>query len=154
LKKTDPRYYGYDAEDIPFYLSDDKKVRLNIVAGNYKNIKGPVDTLTNIRAYTAYMDESSNLDMEFKDSENVILYVLNGHVRVDNYDIKDKQLAVSSRDDTQINIHSMHKSKLLILAGDPLKEPVYHYGPFVLNSKDEVIEAINDYESGKMGYLQ
>jgi hypothetical protein len=47
----------------------------------------------------------------------------------------------------------LHKSKLLILAGMPLKEPVFHYGPFVLNSKDEVIDAINDYESGKMGYL-
>jgi redox-sensitive bicupin YhaK (pirin superfamily) len=153
LKKTDPRYFGYDAEDIPFYLSDDKKTRLNIVAGNYKNMTGPVDSITSITAYTAYMDESSNLDLEFKESENVVFYVLNGHIRVDNKDIKDKQLAIFNRDDKQINLHSLHKSKLLILAGMPLKEPVFHYGPFVLNSKDEVIDAINDYESGKMGYL-
>ena len=154
LKKTNPGYYGYDAEDIPFYLSDDKKTKLNVVAGNYKNITGPVDSVTNITAYTAYLDEFSNLELEFKDNENVIFYVLNGHVRVDNNDIKDKQLGIFKRDDLQINIHSMLKSKLLILAGKPLKEPVYNYGPFVLNSKDEVIDAINDYESGKMGFLQ
>jgi hypothetical protein len=154
LKKTDPRYYGYDAEDIPFYLSNDKKTKLNVVAGNYKNITGPVDSVTNITAYTAYLDAFSNLELEFKDNENVIFYVLNGHVRVDNNDIKDKQLGVFKRDESQINILSMLKSKLLILAGKPLKEPVYNYGPFVLNSKDEVIDAINDYESGKMGFLQ
>ena len=154
LKKTYPRYYGYDAEDIPFYLSDDKKTKLNVVAGNYKNITGPVVSVTNITAYTAYLDEFSNLELEFKDNENVIFYVLNGHVRIDNNDIKDKQLGVFERDDSQINIRSILKSKLLILAGKPLKEPVYNYGPFVLNSKDEVIDAINDYESGKMGFLQ
>lgn len=154
LKKTDPRYFGYDVEDIPFYLSDDKKVRLNVVAGSYNNITGPVDSLTDITAYTAYMDEHSNLELEFKSNENVIFYVLNGHVVVGNSDIKDKQLAVFKRDDTQINIQSILKSKLLILAGNPFKEPVYHYGPFVLNSKDEVIDALNDYESGKMGFLQ
>ena len=154
LKKSDPRYCGYDAEDIPYYLSDDKKVRLNIVAGSYKNITGPVDTLTDVTAYTAYMDDHSNLELEFKDSENVIFYVLNGHVKVDDADIKDKQLAVLNRDNTQINLHSIQKSKLLILSGKPLKETVYHYGPFVLNSKDEVIEALNDYESGKMGFLK
>jgi redox-sensitive bicupin YhaK (pirin superfamily) len=154
LKKTDPRYYGYDVEDIPFYLSNDKKVRLNIVAGTYKKITGPVDTLTNINAYTAYMDEHSNLDLEFKTSENVIIYVLNGHVKIEDSDIRDKQLVIFNGDSTHINIQSLLKSKLLILAGDPLKEPVYHYGPFVLNSKDEVIDAINDYESGKMGFLE
>ncbi len=154
LKKADPRYFGYDAEEIPFYLSEDKKARLNIVAGSYRNITGPVESLTKVTAYTAYMDESSYLDLEFKESENVIIYVLDGHVRVDDYDIKGKQLAVFKQDVTEINVQSMLKSKLLILAGNPLKEPVFHYGPFVLNAKDEVIEAIEDYESGKMGYLQ
>ena len=154
LKKTEPRYFGFDAEDIPYYLSDDNKVRLNIVAGSYKNITGPVDTVTNITAYTAYMDENSNLELEFKSSENAIFYVLNGHVKVESYDIMNKQLAVFNKDVTQINIQSIRKSKLLILAGDPFKEPVYHYGPFVLNSKDEVIDALNDYESGKMGFLK
>jgi len=153
FKKTEPKYYGYDVDDIPFYMSSDKKVRLNIVAGNFKNITGPVDSMTGITAYTANMEEMSNIDLDFKADDNVIFYVLSGHVKADNVDIRDKQLAVFKRDGAQINIQSLLKSKLLILAGNPIKEPVYHYGPFVLNSKDEAIGAINDYESGKMGYL-
>ena len=154
LKKAEPRYYGYDVEDIPYFMSDDKKIRLNIVAGSYKDITGPVETITNITAYTAYMDEHSNLELEFQPGQNAIFYVLNGHVKVDNSEIKDKQLAVLKKDITRINIQSILKSKLLILAGNPFREPVYHYGPFVLNSKDEVIDALNDYESGKMGFLK
>jgi redox-sensitive bicupin YhaK (pirin superfamily) len=152
-KKTEPKYYGYDANDIPFYLSTDKKVRLNVVAGNFNDIKGPMDSISGITAFTASMDTMSNLNLEFEEEENAIFYVLNGHVRTDNVDIKDKQLAILRRDGKVVNIQSLQTSKLLILAGRPFNEPVYHYGPFVLNSKDEAISAINDYESGKMGYL-
>ncbi len=53
FKKTEPKYYGYDANDIPFYLSTDKKVRLNVVAGKFKDIKGPVDSISGITAFTA-----------------------------------------------------------------------------------------------------
>jgi redox-sensitive bicupin YhaK (pirin superfamily) len=153
LKKTEPKYYGYDVDDIPFYLSTDKKVRLNIVSGNFKTITGPVNSITGITAYTANMQGMSNIDLEFKADENVIFYVLSGHVKVGDIDIRDKQLVVFKKDGKQINVQSLLNSKLLILAGNPIKEPVYHYGPFVLNSKDEVIDAIKDYESGKMGYL-
>ena len=153
MKKTEPKYYGYDVDDIPFYLSTDKKVRLNIVSGNFKTITGPVNSVTGITAYTANMQGMSNIDLEFKADENVIFYVLSGHVKVGDIDIGDKQLVVFKKDGTQINVQSLLNSKLLILAGNPIKEPVYHYGPFVLNSKDEVIDAIKDYESGKMGYL-
>jgi redox-sensitive bicupin YhaK (pirin superfamily) len=153
LKKTEPKYYGYDVDDIPFYLSTDKKVRLNIVSGNFKTITGPVNSITGITAYTANMQGMSNIDLEFKADENVIFYVLSGHVKAGDIDIRDKQLVVFKKDGKQINVQSLLNSKLLILAGNPIKEPVYHYGPFVLNSKDEVIDAIKDYESGKMGYL-
>ena len=93
-KKTEPKYYGYDANDIPFYLSTDKKVRLNVVAGNFNDIKGPMDSISGITAFTASMDTMSNLNLEFEEEENAIFYVLNGHVRTDNVDIKDKQLAI------------------------------------------------------------
>jgi redox-sensitive bicupin YhaK (pirin superfamily) len=154
LKKTNPSYTGYEVTDIPFYVTENKKARLNIIAGKYNDITGPVKSLSGITAYTAMMEQQGSLNLSFSRSENVIIYLLNGQISVDNHDITDKQLIVFKNDKTNITLNAKRPSKLLILAGIPFREPVFHYGPFVLNSKDEVIEAIKDYESGKMGYLE
>lgn len=153
LKKADPAYFGFEAEEIPYYLSDDKKSRLNIVSGKYKDIKGPVPTKTGITAYTALMEQEGKLDLTFDPGQNVIIYILTGNVIIDEQTIPDKNLIVFGEDGNIIKVYSSTVSKLLILAGTPIREPLFHYGPFVLNSKSEVVDAIKDYESGKMGYL-
>jgi len=153
IKKSDPAYFGYEEKDIPFHLSDDNKTRLNIIAGKYKHIKGPVNINPEITAYTGMMEKDGLADFIFDQSHNALIYLLNGHISVNNHEMTDKQLIVFKQDGSKIIVKAYANSKLLILAGVPIKEPIYHYGPFVLNSKNEVIEAINDFESGKMGYL-
>jgi redox-sensitive bicupin YhaK (pirin superfamily) len=152
-KKTDPDYVGYEKKDIPFHLSDDTKTRLNIVSGKYNQIEGPVKINPDITAYTAEMEKGGRLDFDLDQKLNVLIYLLGGKISIDSEDVFSNQLVVFNQDGSSISIRSHEKSKLLILGGVPIKEPVYHYGPFVLNSKDEVIGAINDYESGKMGDL-
>jgi redox-sensitive bicupin YhaK (pirin superfamily) len=153
LKKSDPSYVGYDKKDIPFFLSNDKKTRLNIVSGKYKEIQGPATIDKGINAYTAQIENEGGLELDFDRNQNVMIYVLDGKISIENHEIFENQLIVFKKDGNDISIRAHSKSKLLILSGQPIKEPIYHYGPFVLNSKDEVIDAINDYETGKMGYL-
>jgi len=153
LKKTDPQYFGLDESDIPYYQSEDTKTRLNIISGQYQGITGPISSVTEITAYTGLMTDGGKLNMSFKESHNVIIYVLNGQIESVGREITDKQLIVYKTDGNQVELTAKRDSKLLILAGEPLKEPVFNYGPFVLNTREEVIGAINDYESGKMGYL-
>lgn len=154
LKKSNPAYFGYEEQDIPYYISEDKKTRLNIIAGQYNSLVGPVISKTGITAYTGILQKDGFLEIAFDERENALIYLLNGSISVNNRTITDKQLAVFKQDGKNILINANLPSKLLILAGSPIKEPVYHYGPFVLNSKNEVIDAINDYESGKMGILE
>jgi len=153
LKKSMPTYFGFEEGDIPFHLSGNKKARLNIIAGHYNQITGPAVSKTGITAYTGILDKEGTLNLDFDQSQNVIIYVLNGQVIINDREISDKQLVVFKQDGTNIKIKANTITKLLVLAGEPIKESVFHYGPFVLNSKDEVIDANDDFESGRMGIL-
>lgn len=152
-KKTEPSYVGLEAGDIPTYRSEDLKFQLNVISGVFKDITGPVKSLSGITAYTGYMEAHGMLNLSFEVNENVLIYLLAGEIRINGRQINGKHMVIFKNDGNEIMVESSASSKLLILAGIPIKEPVYHYGPFVLNSKDEVIEALNDYESGKMGHL-
>jgi redox-sensitive bicupin YhaK (pirin superfamily) len=152
-KKSDPEYVGLEENDIPFHLSEDRKTRLNIISGSYGKLQGPVTINSDIIAYTGKMEIGGMMDLDFDPKLNVLVYLLGGNISIDHREISSHQMIVFNQDGKNISIKANEKSRLLILAGVPIKQPVYHYGPFVLNSKAEVVDAINDYESGKMGHL-
>jgi redox-sensitive bicupin YhaK (pirin superfamily) len=152
-KRSAPAYFGYEAADIPYITSEDGKSRLNIISGTYNKITGPINSSTDVKVYTGVMHQDAVFSFSFSESENVLIYVLGGLISIGNNEISNRQLIVFKNDEKDIIVRAIKPSKLLILSGVPYKEPVYHYGPFVLNSKDEVIEAIRAYESGEMGYL-
>ena len=153
LKYSDPSYIGINHDNIPKYISKDEKVRINIIAGGFNGLKGPIPSQTGIIAYSAFFEKEGHIKFEFEDSYNIIIYQLDGRTTINDRKISAKQLVVFKREGKNIIVKCIEKSKLLILAGIPIKEPLFQYGPFVLNSKEEAIQAINDYESGKMGYL-
>jgi len=154
LKKSDPAYIGYDKNDIPFYESEDGKTKLNIISGMYNQIQGPSRINPDIIAYTAKMENGGLLDLDFDRKFNVMIYVLGGNISIDNKDINGNQLIVFNQDGTRISLQAYEKSRLLILGGIPIKEPLYHYGPFVLNSRDEMMESYTELYHGYIDTLQ
>jgi redox-sensitive bicupin YhaK (pirin superfamily) len=152
-KYSEPTYQGFASHEIPQFQSDDKKTRLSIFAGKYKDLSGPVRTRNDIQAYTAYLEKDGQIDLEFEPELNVIIYQLGGHTTTNSTEISDKQLVIFKREESGISIKAAVISRLLILAGAPLREPIFQYGPFVLNSKEELIDTIRDFETGKMGHM-
>ncbi len=152
-KMSAPAYQGFTAEHIPTYLSKDKKVVISVFAGKFQRLEGPVNTRKDIQAYTALLHPGGKTTLEFDKNFNTAIYQLGGKAIINDQEINDKQLVVFKKEGGLITVEANSETRLLILAALPIGEPVFNYGPFVLNSKEEVIDAIHDYESGKMGFL-
>jgi len=153
FKMVQPNYQGFQKEAIPTFIDQDGKVKLNIVSGEYKGLKGPIESLTDITAYTIELKEGGNLDIVISKERNTMFYQLHGETIVQNQEIGDKQLVYFSNDGENIEIEAKNDSLILFLAGDPIEEPVVSWGPYVMNSQTEILEAMRDFQMGKMGVM-
>ncbi|WP_397445890.1 pirin family protein [Polaribacter sp. R77954] len=155
-KMMPPNYQHLEDEQIPKVFSEDKKVQLNIVAGNQKNVTGNIKTQTSVNVFTANADENGELEIEIPESHQSLIYLLDGEILVNETQILKKgenQMIVFNQDGNTIKFEVKKASALLILSGEPIQEKVTQYGPYVMNTQTEILEAMRDYQQGKMGYL-
>ncbi|MGB0838632.1 MAG: pirin family protein, partial [Chitinophagales bacterium] len=152
-KMVQPRYQGFQADEIPHFISEDGKARLNVISGNYADLKGAVDSLTGITAYTIDLKAGGKINITEPVHRSAILYQLWGTAEVNGVSTGDTKLVVFQQDGDQIELVAQTDSTLLYLSGDPINEEVTQYGPFVMNTQTEVLEAMRDYQMGKMGIL-
>jgi redox-sensitive bicupin YhaK (pirin superfamily) len=155
-KMITPNYQHLEDEQIPKIFSDDKKVQLNIVAGNQKEETGLIKTQTEVNVFTANAEENGQLEIEIPENHQSLIYLLEGEVIVNGSEILSKgddQMITFNQDGNTISFEAKEKSTLLILSGEPIKEKVTQYGPYVMNTQTEILEAMRDFQLGKMGYL-
>lgn len=155
-KMMSANYQHLKAAQIPFLLSDDKKVQLNIVAGNQLEKAGLIKTQTQVNVFTAKADENGSISIDIPENQNSLIYLLDGEILVNDTAILKKgenQLISFNNDGNTIEILAKKESNLLILSGEPINEKVAQYGPYVMNTQTEIMEAMRDYQMGKMGYL-
>ncbi len=153
LKMVQPRYQGFQKEAIPTFIDQDGKAKLNVISGDYKGLKGPIESLTNITAFTIELKKGGKLDITIPEERNAMLYQLHGDTFVQGQEIGDKQLIYFSNDGDNFEIEAKSDSLILFLAGDPINEPVVSWGPYVMNSQTEILEAMRDFQMGRMGVM-
>lgn len=149
-KMLAPTYMSVFKNMIPTLTQ--KGVELAVVSGEYKNLLGPAPS----KAFTGMlkMEAEATLDLEFAANENVCVYVLEGKVVLNtSHEIEEHTLAVFKNEAGSIYLKCLQASKLLVMAGAPINEPMVSYGPFVMNSQTQIMEAMRDYQEGKMGFL-
>lgn len=154
-KMITPNYQHLEDGDIPKLFSDDKKVQLNVIAGKQKGIQGKITTQTPVNVFTAIAEENGSIQLEIPEGHNSLLYLLEGKVEVGQVKLtkgKTQMLTFSAEGNT-IEFTANRKSALLILSGEPFNEKITQYGPYVMNTQTEILEAMRDYQQGKMGYL-
>lgn len=151
-KMTAPKYQDIKRNSIP--AVNENGFAFNIVAGEYKGVKGPASTFTPILAATIQFDDSGETEISLPPSYNALLYVLTGELQVGGERLVKHNLAVFQKDGEGTVLKSMQKGKALLLAGEPIEEPVVSYGPFVMNYPGEIRQAVLDYHEGKMGVLE
>ncbi|HET9056020.1 MAG TPA: pirin family protein [Chitinophagaceae bacterium] len=154
LKMIQPNYQGFQKEDIPYKELNNERGQVNIISGSWNGLVGPIESITNIKAFTLELKKGAEVQFEFAPTENVLFYLLKGNVDVNESQwITDRTMLEFERADGFIAIKTREDSLILLVSGEPINEPIAQYGPFVMNNQTELMQAIKDYQMGKMGVL-
>jgi len=154
-KKSDPKYQAIKNKDVPVYKLPEGAGTIEVIAGTYKDTKGAASTFTPVHMFNARLTKGGTAAFQFPKNYNTVLLVLEGSIVVNG---KEKtptdHLALMANDGENFKIEASEDALVLVLSGEPINEPIAAQGPFVMNTRAEVIEAFNDYNIGKFGYLE
>lgn len=149
-----PLYFPIQAEDVPSTISEDGKVKVNIFSGEILGIKGPVPSQAIVNAVTMVFQQSGKISIPIPAAHNAFVYLLDGQLKVEDFGLVDGLHLVHFKNDGDgIALEATQNTRVLLLSGEPLNEEVVHYGPFVMNTQTQIMEAMRDYQKGKMGVL-
>ena len=148
-KMMEPRYQDIPSGDLPTVESTDGKVWAKVVAGEAMGAKAVIDTVIPIQYIHYRMKEDSHIDHKVGSDLNAMVYVFGGEITIDGKTVEDGQLALLDEGDT-IDIASETGGEFLILAGPEINEPIARYGPFVMNTRQEIHQAVIDYQNGTL----
>lgn len=151
-KMAQPSYQDIKAADMPAITEDEGRVQWQLVAGEHAGHSGPARTHTPLLAMTGHLQAGGHTAIHIAPSFNALLYIVGGRIKLNgNWDYPDGHLLHFRQDGDGITIEALEDSRVLLLAGEPIDEPVASYGPFVMNTQSEIMEAMRDYQMGKMG---
>jgi redox-sensitive bicupin YhaK (pirin superfamily) len=151
LKMTRPRYQEVAGAKLPTAQTPDGKARVRVIAGEALGARAIIDTHTPIVYQDWTIDAGGEVTLPLAADHRALVYVFEGALQVGGREVKDGQLAVLGAGDT-VRLRG-GPGRALLLAGVPINEPVARYGPFVMNSEREILEAVRDFQSGRMGEI-
>jgi quercetin 2,3-dioxygenase len=151
-KRMRPRYQDVKAAEIPVAKSADDKVRVRVIAGEALGKRAVIDTRTPI-FYLHFSLEPGGRHMQpARSDHNVFAYVISGSFESGGRAVRAGQMALFGAGD-EIELVATEKCELLLLGGKPIGEPVARYGPFVMTTREELMEAFADFRAGRMGAI-
>ncbi len=154
LKMTSPHYQGIQNSEIKKVLSNDKFVETAVVSGEFRNSKGAAHSITGLTILNSKAEKNGTEVYEIPESKNVLFYVLNGELTVNGKTAIDHQTVVFDQHSAGlIEIKANTNSRFVLALGEILNEAVVAQGPFVMNSTTEILQAMRDYQMGKMGIM-
>ncbi|HRP68711.1 MAG TPA: pirin family protein [Turneriella sp.] len=144
-KMTDPRYQDIPPEKIPEFETDDFVVRL--VAGSYEGVQGAAETFIPVHYFDVIFKGEGVFEHAFPTTFNALLVGVHGSAEVDGAAIREGDIVVFGEGD-KVQIQGKEGTRVLFIAGEPIGETVARYGPFVMNTKEEIEQAFVDYQAG------
>lgn len=154
-KMTPPRYQAIQAQDIPVIKFEQAAGQLRVIAGAYAQQSGPASTFSPINVWDVELKAGHSQWIHVPVDHTVLLVLLAGEMLLnDTQKVQDHSVVIFAQDDeAAIQLNAQQDCKFLILTGRPLNEPIQGYGPFVMNSKEEIIQAFEDFHRGKFGVI-
>lgn len=154
-KMSPPRYQDVRADDVK--VVELEKAKVKIIAGTYNEVSGPADTSSPITYLHVLAQPGAQIPLSFPVSQNVGLYVVEGSALVNNQAARQFQFVVMDHDGNDFTLSvpgdANEEASVLVFAGEPLNEPIARYGPFVMNTEEELIQAVQDFNAGRMGVI-
>lgn len=152
-KMSPPRYQDIlDAQIPPVTLEQDAGT-VRLIAGTWGEASGPARTVTPLCVFDLRLNAGGDITAPAPDGHTTILLVQHGRLTINGQSLADGELAILERAGRDVSIHCDEDAIVLMLTGEPIDEPVVGQGPFVMNTREEIQQAIVDYQSGRMGRL-
>ena len=149
-KMAAPGYQGITNQQIPEIALANDAGKVRVIAGEYEGHKGPAHTFSPMKVWDMKLNAGGTATFNLEEGDTTALFVLHGAVKVgDAHTIRASELAVMQRTGTELRLEAQQDTGLLLLNGEPLNEPVVGHGPFVMNSWEEINQAIDDYNNGR-----
>ncbi len=150
-KMTPAEYQALTRDMIPVHELSGGRAR--IIAGELDGIRGPASTFTPINLWDVRLDAGAELTLPLPEGHTTMIAVLAGHITVAGRSVGEAEIACLTRKGAGIQLRVDGHSMLLVMTGEPIDEPVVGYGPFVMNSEEEIRGAIADLNAGSFGML-
>jgi len=153
-KETTPHYQDLLFNDMTKVQLKNKGGTVNVIAGEYWGHKGIATTYSPVSLFNAYLNKGIKAEFSFPDSYNTAILVIEGNIKVNGKQSLSKDTFAMFENDAAETFYLEsidEKSIVLVISGEPLNEPIVHYGPFVMNSEAQIIKAFKEFESGKFG---
>jgi redox-sensitive bicupin YhaK (pirin superfamily) len=153
LKMTQPRYIGLQRGEIPAIATPDGKGVVNLVSGEYLGKQGAMTPLLDIFLSTVELTAGARVAFDGVAGRNVFLYVVRGAIAVAGEAVPHWHLIELNEDGDSVEVEAKTDAVLLFGHAEPIGAPVVAYGPFVMNTREEIMQAIHDYQAGKFNAI-
>lgn len=153
-KMTQPGYQSITADVIPDVELPNNAGHMRVIVGRYGDIVGPAHTFSPLNVWDLQLNQSQEITLHQPAGWSTALVVLEGEVVVNGEgSAREGQLVVLSQKGEALHLSASSNAKVLLMAGEPLQEPIVGYGPFVMNTKAQIAEAVRDFNSGHFGQI-
>lgn len=153
LKGTTPRYQGLQAADIPVIVQDEGRVLQHLISGQRGDTTGPAVSLTGLEMSTLEISKGGVFEMAVPIDRRVLLYQVRGETRIGEHTLTGRAMPLFEQANGHLRIAAVEDSFLILGTGLPIYEPIVAYGPFVMNTQEEIREAMVQARTGQLGVL-
>jgi redox-sensitive bicupin YhaK (pirin superfamily) len=150
-KMIQPNYVGLQKEEIPVFEMDGGKLKVQQLFGEWNGIKGAFVGTFPLTMSTIYLKKGGKFEKEVPAEENIFFYIVRGELRVNGEEILFRNLVEFTNSGEKIEVEALEDAILILGHSKPFNEPMVAQGPFVMNTKQEIYEAYQDYQKGKFG---
>lgn len=154
-KMSTPKYQSIENAKMSRFVLDNNNGEIEIIAGEYQGLKGSASTFTPLHLLNAKLNKGAIANFAFPKNFNTALLVIEGSIIVNNdQEAPADNFLLMANDGEEFEIKATENAIVLVLSGEPINEPIAAHGPFVMNTKQELVQAFDDFNKGKFGYLE
>lgn len=154
-KMSPPKYQGISRDLIKEVVLAKEDGTVEVIAGNYEGMEGAAATFTPVNLFNAKLRKGAVAPFSFPSRFNTALLVIEGRIKVNGTeDVPTDSLLLFANEGEDFTIEALEDAVVLILSGEPIEEPIAAHGPFVMNTKEEILQAFDDVRNGKFGHLE
>lgn len=153
-KMSAPKYQELTKDMMGRHTLADGSGEVEVIAGEYNGTKGPASTFTPVNMQNLRLKKDGKAQFAFPANFTTALVIIEGSIKVNGETVKQDSFVLFNNDGEQFEIAALEDAVVLVLSGEPIDEPIAAYGPFVMNTDEEIRQAISDLNLGKFGYLE